>query len=189
VCDHFHLPLQSGSDAVLRRMRRTYNVAEYQEALNLAKKFFPEACFGADVIPGFPGESDEDFRATMEFIRSSGLHYLHVFPYSKRPNTAAARMPDHLPGDLVRQRAQELRALSDTLLSSYRRNFIGRTLPVLWEKGSDKEGRRTGLTPNYLEVVAAQGDDPSWNTITPMTLKGFTADQRLLGLAPRPPCH
>ena len=182
VCDHFHLPLQSGADSVLTRMRRSYTTQEYAERVALARAAFPDACIGADIIPGFPGETAAEFAATIALIRSTGLNYLHVFPYSKRPNTSAARMPEHLPGPVVKERAKMLRDLSEELVGAYRRRFIGQALPVLWEHGHDAEGRRTGLTPNYLEVAAAHGQDPAWNTIALTALKGFGADGRLIGL-------
>lgn len=180
-CDHFHLPLQSGDDEILRRMRRTYNSSQYAENVAMARSYFPRANFGADVIPGFPGESDEAFQTTVDFIRSTGLNYLHVFPYSKRPNTAAAKMPDHLPESIVRSRAADMRQLSSELKTAYLQSFVGAEVMVLWEGDRDAEGRRLGLSPNYLPICSLSGSELSPGTINRVRIKGFVAEQRLLG--------
>lgn len=180
VCDHLHLPLQSGSDRILKLMRRTYDTAGYRAAVEHARRYFPEASIGADVIPGFPGETAEDFDATIRLIEELELSYLHVFPYSRRPNTAAARMPGHLPDALVKERAATLRALSEKLSAAYARRFIGRSREVLWEKDTDSQGRRVGHTRNYLNVVAAGDDQPAPGTLSQVVLKGFVEQGRLL---------
>jgi threonylcarbamoyladenosine tRNA methylthiotransferase MtaB len=180
VCDHLHLPLQSGSDRILKLMRRTYDAAGYAAAVERFRARFPEASIGADVIPGFPGETDADFADTAALVRRLELSYLHVFPYSKRPNTAAARMPGHLDGDVVRARAAELRTLSDELASTYARRFIGRRLDVLWERDVDAQGRRLGYTANYLAVAAAGQPTPPAGALTPAEVKGFVDSKRLL---------
>lgn len=180
-CDHFHLPLQAGHDDVLRRMRRKYDTQRYKESVDMAKAYFADVCIGADVIPGFPGETQEQFEATVEFINNIGLHYLHVFPYSRRPNTAADKMPGHLEHDTIRHRAQMLRDLSKALKRDYMNRFIGKTVEVLWEKDTDNLGRPLGTTRNYLNVAASRactetipGNTSLW------TIKGFVGDDRLL---------
>lgn len=180
-CDHLHLPLQSGSDPILKKMRRSYDLGEYSAALKMARGYFPDVNIGADVIPGFPGETDEQFADTVTFIRQSGLNYLHVFPYSMRPNTAAARMPDHLPPEIVKERASLLRDIGADLAASYGRRFFGKTLPVLWENSTDDQNRRIGTTRNYLNVVAGAGYRPTPGTETPMKLRGFVDKGRILG--------
>lgn len=180
ICDHWHLPLQSGSAAILKRMRRSYSPAGYADAVTRIRKRFPEASIGADVIPGFPGESEDDFAATVALIQSLELSYLHVFPYSQRPNTAAARMTGHLDGQTIKERAAHLRQLSTERAADYARRFVGRTRDVLWEKDLDSQGRRHGLTPNYLQVTAVGGEQPLAGSITPASLKGFGSDGRLL---------
>jgi threonylcarbamoyladenosine tRNA methylthiotransferase MtaB len=180
VCDHLHLPLQSGSDRILKLMRRAYDAAGYAAAVERFRARFPEASIGADVIPGFPGETDADFADTKALIERLELSYLHVFPYSKRPNTAAARMPGHLDGDVVRARAAELRALSEGLASAYARRFIGRRLDVLWERDVDAQGRRLGYTANYLAVAAAGLPTPPAGALGPAEVKGFVDRGRLL---------
>lgn len=183
VCDHMHLPLQSGSDPILKKMRRTYDTRGYADAVARFRAHFPDASIGADVIPGFPGETDEDFAATVRFLTEQRLSYLHVFPYSQRPNTAAARMPGHLPGPVIKERAAELRKLSETLAAEYARKFIGRTLPVLWENDVDAHGRRVGHTPNYLSVAAAGGEQPVPGTLGRVAVKGFVEQGKLLARA------
>jgi threonylcarbamoyladenosine tRNA methylthiotransferase MtaB len=180
VCDHMHLPLQSGSDRILKLMRRTYDSQGYREAVDRFRACFPRASIGADVIPGFPGETEEDFQATVELIKSLKLSYLHVFPYSQRPNTAAARMPGHIPGDVTRERAATLRTLSETLAHDYAQGFIGQTLSVLWENDEDKAGRRLGHTSNYLSVAASGSSLPLPGTFTKATIKGFIEPGKLL---------
>lgn len=169
-CDHLHLPLQSGSARVLKHMRRQYTKEEYKRACDMAQEFFPGINLGADVIPGFPGETDEEFEETIQFIRECGLNYLHVFPYSKRSNTAAERMPGHLDGSVIRERAARLRSLSNELAREYAKKFIGRTISVLWEK----EG---GLSRNYLKVASTQTPHRDIEECTPL---GFDHLGRLL---------
>jgi threonylcarbamoyladenosine tRNA methylthiotransferase MtaB len=182
-CDHFHLPLQAGHDEVLRRMRRKYDTARYLESCHMARSYFPDVCLGADVIPGFPGETDEQFAATKDFIQTAGLHYLHVFPYSRRPNTAADKMPGHCEGDTIKLRAQELRELSKVLRKQYLSKFIGNTVDVLWEKDMDDLGRPLGTTRNYINIAASRATtQTTQGAISPWTIKGFVTDERLLAV-------
>lgn len=182
-CDHFHLPLQSGHDDILKRMRRSYDTAKYKAACDMARAYFPGVCLGADIIPGFPGETAEQFAKTIEFIEACGLNYLHVFPYSARPNTAAIKMPGHLDPAVIKERSQILRDLSKKLKHNYQQQFIGKTIDVLWEKDVDSQGRPVGITRNYLNVVAAKSDDfTSPGSISAMLVKGFTAEDRMLGI-------
>lgn len=180
-CDHFHLPLQSGDDRILKLMRRSYDSETYANNVAMARSYFPDANFGADVIPGFPGETDEEFTNTLEFIRRNGLNYLHVFPYSQRPNTAAAKMPGHLPAEVVKERSRVLRELSTELKANYLRRFVGREVSVLWEKDKDAQGRSKGHSPNYLEVCAPAHVSVEPGSISRVLLKGFVEEQRLLG--------
>lgn len=182
-CDHFHLPLQSGHDEILRKMRRKYDTARYKESCDMARSYFPEVCLGADIIPGFPSETDEQFAQTFEFIKSCGLHYLHVFPYSARPNTAAIKMPGHLDPLIVKDRAKKLRDLSKELRREYQQRFVGKNIQVLWEKDTDPQGRQMGITKNYLNIVAAKTDlSTQPGSISEVLLKGFTAEDRMLGI-------
>lgn len=182
VCDHFHLPLQSGCNRILKLMRRTYDSQLYAERLDMARAYFPEAMFGADVIPGFPSETDEDFEETLQFIQSCQLHYLHVFPYSKRPNTAAAKMPAHVPDSTVKTRASALRELSTKMKREYEKKFFEKRVEVLWENSKDRSGRPIGHSKNYLEVVAPSTAGCKPGETNFVKIKGFTEDFRLLGI-------
>jgi len=178
-CDHFHMPLQSGSDFILKRMGRRYDTAKYYEVLCDVRNRFPRASISADVIPGFPGETEEYAEETIRFIKKCSLSFLHVFPYSKRPNTRALRMPGHLSPEVISKRATQLRALSQQLQGQYNKMFIGETLSVLWEKSYDSKGRIRGKTPNYLSVVCAD-DKISPKTISQANLKGFVDKNTIL---------
>ncbi|MGE0172330.1 MAG: tRNA (N(6)-L-threonylcarbamoyladenosine(37)-C(2))-methylthiotransferase MtaB [Oligoflexales bacterium] len=180
ICDHFHLPLQSGNARILKLMRRSYTPAEYAEKISALREAFPVANIGADVIPGFPSETDEEFEDTKSFVERIGLNYLHVFPYSARPNTAAVKMPGHLPPETVKKRTRTLIEVSNTLKNAYAQTFIGHTFPVLWEKQIDARGRRIGKSPNYLDIVCGAKDQPEPNTISHVRLHGFVEGTRLL---------
>ena len=182
-CDHFHLPLQSGCNKILKGMRRTYTKEEYAEKVALIRSYFPDASIGADVIPGFPGETDTDFEETVTFIKDNRLSYLHVFPYSKRPNTAAIRMKDHVDGNVIKDRSAQLRQLSKTLKSSYAEKFIGQTTAVLWEKESDSRGRALGKSMNYLDICVPAHTEVAPGQVSNVKIKGFVEDGVLLGLS------
>jgi threonylcarbamoyladenosine tRNA methylthiotransferase MtaB len=144
---------------------------------------FPTAQISADVIPGFPGETDAQFEATVAFIEDCGIHNLHVFPYSSRPNTFAARMPDHLPPATVAARAKILRELGSRLYEGFCRTQYEQEHLVLWESTLDEGGYRQGKTRNYLSVAAK--DHPHFTrpgSETPVIVKGFLRHQLLLGL-------
>lgn len=180
-CDHFHLPLQAGNDRILKLMRRTYLTEEYANNVAMARSYFPKANFGADIIPGFPSETDEEHEETMAFIKKVGLNYLHVFPYSKRPNTAASKMPGHLAPEVVKARAAELRELGKGLKDEYLKRFIGEEALILWEDDKDGQGRFKGYSSNYLEVSAPSHTVVKPGTMNRVLIKGFIEDQRLLG--------
>lgn len=175
LCRHFHLALQSGSDAVLQSMRRDYSADQYLEAVNLIRETMPEAAVTTDVIVGFPGESDEDFEQTCSFCHHAGFANIHVFPFSQRPGTAAAGMPDQI-GDKVKQ--ERNRRMLELSLSTRRRfyeRFLGETMQVLWEKEtSPGSGIYSGLTANYIRVFASS-ERPLINKITPAKLLEFGA--------------
>ena len=186
-CYHFHLPLQSGSNKILKLMRREYSAEEYAEKIATLRKELGQISVGADVIPGFPGEDDEDHKESCDFIRSLGLSYLHVFPYSKRPNTAALRMPGHLSPEVIKARAKELRDLSEELSLNFQRSLLGTIQRVIWEKSIDKQGRRIGRSSLYAEVVAPSGFLPVPGTVDFVRIKGIAEDKRLLGISLKNP--
>ncbi|WKZ66815.1 MAG: tRNA (N(6)-L-threonylcarbamoyladenosine(37)-C(2))-methylthiotransferase MtaB [Flavobacteriales bacterium] len=148
---HFHMPLQSGSDAILERMRRRYDTALYADRVARIMALMPQACIGADVITGTPGETEEEFRRTHAFLRSIPVDYLHVFTYSERANTTAVRMEDIVPMEARRERTKQLRILSAKLQRAHYERHLGTTRPVLLE-AEEVEGRMLGYTDNYLRV-------------------------------------
>lgn len=153
LCPHFHLSLQSGCDATLRRMNRKYNTARYDESVRLLREYFADPGVTTDLITGFPGESREEFDQTLEFIRKCAFTAMHVFPYSRRPGTPADAMPDQVPKEEKEARAREAIALASELEARWLESRVGRTLPVLFEE--EKDGLWQGHAPNYALVRAA----------------------------------
>ncbi len=147
---HLHIPLQSGDDRVLRRMNRPYATAEYAQVVERIATRLPEAAIGADVLVGFPGESEEEFEATCAFLARLPLAYLHVFPYSRRPGTVAAEMAGQVPAKVKEERVARLRRLDEELRRAFRARFVGRVRPVLVERW--RRGEARGLTDNYIPV-------------------------------------
>ena len=147
---HFHIPLQSGSDKLLKKMRRRYDTALYAKRIKLIKELMPEACIGVDVIVGFPGESGEEFNRTVDFLKSLPISYLHVFTYSERANTTAKRMEQKIPMEIRRKRSKQLRILSLKLKLKFYNDNVGYIGNVLFET---HEGEfLIGFTENYIKV-------------------------------------
>lgn len=156
IVRHMHIPLQSGSDTVLKRMRRKYTMAEYEERLLKLKDALPGLAVTSDVIVGFPGETEEEFMETYHFVKKHKYAELHVFPYSKRTGTPAARMTDQIDEQIKDERVQRLIALSDQLAKEYASNFEGEVLEVIPEEPYKKDpnsGLFEGHSDNYLKVV------------------------------------
>jgi len=151
ICRHFHIPLQSADSEILARMRRPYNPQYYAELVSQIHSVFPDASIGADVLTGFPGESEKQFENTLTFIEDLPLSYLHVFPFSPRPGVAAARFPGLIHGVELKRRAAVLQALSRLKKRAFRERFIGRSLDVLIETGV-QPGLWEGLSDNYIRM-------------------------------------
>ncbi len=165
---HFHVPLQSGSDRILKLMRRRYQRDLYAERVRLIKSAMPHACIGVDVIVGFPGETDQDFQDTFDFISGLDVSYLHVFTYSERANTPAAEMGEIVSMQIRRQRNEALRNLSLKKKQNFYRQHIGSQRTVLFEK-SKKADMMTGFTDNYVKIEMPY--DESWiNTLRQVSL-------------------
>ena len=164
---HFHVPLQSGSDKILGAMRRRYNRKLYSDRIAKIKLLIPDACIGVDVIVGFPGETDEDFLKTYNFLNKLDISYLHVFTYSERPNTDAIKIADVVPKEIRAERSKMLHILSEKKRRFFHEPFIGQTRPVLFE--NMKNGKLVGHTDNYIQVRVA-GDTGLVNTIQPVQL-------------------
>lgn len=155
IAPHFHMPLQSASDRILAAMHRWYRAEHYARRVELIHERLPHAAIGADVIAGFPGETEADHAATLRFIQQRPFTYLHVFSYSLRPGTRAVSLPSHLPGEIIKRRARELRALADAKSAAFRESQIGRTLRVLTlHLGANGDPSQTpALSGNYLSLV------------------------------------
>jgi len=147
---HFHIPLQSGSDKLLKKMRRRYDTALYAKRIKLIKELMPEACIGVDVIVGFPGESEEEFNKTVDFLKSLPISYLHVFTYSERANTTAPRMEQIIPMEIRRKRSKQLRILSLKLKLKFYNDNVGYIGNVLFE--THEGDFLIGFTENYIKV-------------------------------------
>ncbi|WP_296875757.1 tRNA (N(6)-L-threonylcarbamoyladenosine(37)-C(2))-methylthiotransferase MtaB [Thomasclavelia sp.] len=150
IVDHLHVPLQSGCDATLKRMNRKYTTAKYLEKINKIREYLPNIAFTTDVIVGFPGESEEEFAATYDFIKTVNFSQLHVFPYSPRKNTPAAKMKDQINDQVKHQRVEKLLELSKQLNKDFAVQQIGKTLKVLFEKQNGDY--LIGHASDYLQV-------------------------------------
>ena len=170
LCRQLHLPLQSGCEATLRRMGRRITAAEYARLLERIRAAVPEMAVTTDIIVGFPGEDETEFAESLAFVERMEFARLHVFPFSPRPGTPAARMGGQVPEPVVRERAARMRDLGERLAAQYRRRFLGQELAVLWERRR-RDGLWHGLTDNYLQVVTACPADLH-NRITPTRLIG-----------------
>ena len=152
VCRHFHLSLQSGCDRTLKAMNRKYGTEEFFRVTELLRQYFPGCALTADVIAGFPGETEADQAETLAFIRRVGFADIHVFPYSRRPGTPADQMPNQCTRALKARRAHELQQAADEMRRSYMAQSIGQTLPVLFE--TEEDGLWLGHSDTYLPVMA-----------------------------------
>lgn len=181
VSRHLHVPLQSGSDSVLRRMRRPYGGAMYEELLNRIAARVPEIGLAADVLAGFPGETDEEFSETFELVRRSPLMALHVFTYSPRKGTEAYGMGDTVPKAVKKERSLALKALAREKGAAARRGMVGKVYGVLVENTRGDDGLLKGFTDNY-HPVRFPGPDGLMNEIVPVRITG-AAGERLAGEA------
>lgn len=183
LCPHLHLPLQSGCDRTLRRMARRTTSASFSRLVTTARAAIPDLALTTDLIAGFPGESDDDFRASYEVAERIGFAGLHVFTYSARPGTAAARMRDQVPPNVRQARRRALQALGQAMGRAFRERYLGRTVDVLWESvtGADERGWRwSGLTSNYLRVEVSSRE-ALHNRVTPVRLAALRDDNILEG--------
>jgi len=169
IAKHVHAPLQSGSDRILRRMHRKYRPRHYADRVLKARSLMPDAAIGADVMVGFPGETDADFEQTVAFIRALPFTYLHVFTYSERPGTPAAESSEVIPMPVRKERNRMLRELADGKNRSFRESMVGRTLSAvtLHQAG-------TALTENYLKATLAHSREA--NVMVDLRIGGVTGD-------------
>lgn len=178
LCRHLHLPLQSGSTETLRRMARKTTPQAFARLVSAARQAAPQMAITTDIITGFPGESEQEFAESLAFVQAMDFAAGHVFPYSSRPGTAAARMSAQIPVPVRRQRSADLRAILAEASLRYQAQFVGSEMDVLWE-ATDSYGpdgwRLHGLTDNYLRVTALSSDR-LWNTIHRVRLQNCTSE-------------
>ena len=155
ICPHFHLSLQSGCDATLKRMNRRYTSEEYYEKCRILRKYFDDPALTTDVIVGFPGETEEDFQASFDFVDKVDFYETHIFKYSKREGTKAASMPDQVDEQVKAERSARLIALGEKKRKAYEERFIGKTVEVLVEEDAVIDGKKvqTGHTKEYIKIA------------------------------------
>jgi threonylcarbamoyladenosine tRNA methylthiotransferase MtaB len=191
MCRHLHLSLQSGSDTVLRRMRRAYTTADYARAVERVREQIPDAGITTDVIVGFPGESDVEFEQSLNFVETMHFSRVHVFPYSLREGTLAATMPLHVADAVREARAKQMQMVADASAHRFAERFVGRVMPVLWETRESVQhggpsdgmgqyqaletGMWSGYTDNYIRVSAPSETDLH-NRIAPARLTAAIGD-------------
>jgi len=172
LCQHLHLPLQSGCEATLKRMARKITPVSFRGLVAAARQTMPEIAITTDIIAGFPGETEDEFRESLEFVREMDFAGGHAFPYSPRPETGAARMKEQVRPEVRKERNSIYRSAFGESAKAYRQKFIGRTLPVLWESTTRMDERgwlMEGLTGNYLRVNAISSV-PRWNEVDEVEL-------------------
>ena len=172
ICPQFHLSMQSGCDTVLARMKRKYNTDRYLQSVQLLNRYFPYCAVTTDMIVAFPGETEEEFAQSLEFIQKCAFADMHIFPYSRRPGTPADKMPGQLGNAVKEQRSKAAIAVAEEMSRTYRENFAGKQVQVLFE---EKDGAYyTGYTPNYIKVYVP--GEALHNQIHPVTITGLYKD-------------
>jgi threonylcarbamoyladenosine tRNA methylthiotransferase MtaB len=175
---HLHLPLQSGCETTLRRMRRKTTPESFRQLVAAARQVMPDVAITTDIIAGFPGETDDEFAESLAFVNEMNFAGGHVFTYSPRPGTGAARMKGQLRPEVRKSRNHILREALDESERSYRQKFVGQTMPVLWESTSEMGEwgwQMEGLTGNYLRVKAF-APSPRWNELDDVQIQQSEPD-------------
>ncbi len=173
LCRHFHLSLQSGSDSVLSRMKRHYSTGDYRQAISIIRELVPDTAITTDIIVGFPGETDDEFEESYNFCQQMGFARIHVFSYSLRRETQAAKMPNQVGDKVKRERSERMLALAKEVTQNFSRQFLGKTMTVLWEKQTS--GVWSGLTDNYIKVYTKSNEDLT-NKLLPVKLAEISGD-------------
>lgn len=179
ICPHFHVPLQSGDDRILALMHRPYTSRQYGDLIRELRLIFPDAALGADVLVGFPGETEREFMNTLRLVEELPLTYLHVFPFSPRPGTPAANMPGIVPGDELKKRARLLQDVSARKRRLFGERFLGRIAEVLVESAIPTEGWMRGTTENYLQVLFPATAPVAPGTMLSLRLVRFSGQQMI----------
>jgi len=173
LCPHFHLSLQSGSDSVLKRMKRRYDTNDYLKTVSNIRKLLPKAAITTDIITGFPGETEVEFEESYQFCCSVGFSRIHVFPYSKRQGTEAVSLPNQVSSKVKKQRSQKFLALAKECSTNFNRGFSGMKMYVLWEQKSGAIW--SGHTNNYIKIYTQSSEDIS-NKILPVNITEVMSD-------------
>ena len=181
VCPHFHLSLQSGCDATLKRMNRHYTAGEYFQSVEILRRFYDHPAITTDVIVGFPGETEEDFEACRLFLERVGFYEMHIFKYSRRRGTAADRMPDQLTDGVKSSRSRVLQQLETVQSTAFRSRYIDRDAEVLFEEAREINGRtyQVGYTRDYVRVAQPAPEDLR-GRLQKVRIRGFLTDEVLL---------
>ena len=171
ICDHFHLSLQSGCNETLKRMNRRYTTEEFEKGVSLLRKAYPNVALTTDIIVGFPGETEEEFATTYEFLKRIKFYKMHIFKYSQRKGTRAAVMPNQIDGKVKEERSRKLIELSDQNEKEYNQQYIGKEVEVLFEDAHIENGKkyRKGHTTNYI-IVKVETDENWENEIKTITI-------------------
>ena len=178
LAPHFHVPLQNGSNRILRSMRRRYDTTQFRRAVDLIRSRVPDAGITTDLIVGFPGEGEAEYRESRRFARTVEFSDMHIFPYSPRPGTSAAYLKDQVPAAVKKTRAAEMSEIAIEGFKAFRKQQLGTTRPVLWEsaRGSGPDLVWTGLTDNYLRVTTEDRRNLR-NLVTPAQLHELNDDR------------
>ncbi|MFT5170364.1 MAG: threonylcarbamoyladenosine tRNA methylthiotransferase MtaB [Candidatus Marinamargulisbacteria bacterium] len=177
LCPYLHIPLQAGTDQILKGMARKYTIAEFLTCIRKFEKGVPDICIGTDVIVGFPGETDACFEETVSFLEQAPIHYFHVFSYSERQFARSKKLENPVPAEVIKERSKRLRQLSKQKKQEFMASFVGRTKTVLFEM--EKKGYWTGLTDNYIRVRVASPENLE-NKVRPVKLVSVE-DQAMTG--------
>ncbi len=181
ICDHFHIPLQSGDDRILKQMRRPYDLNQFRKLVFTIHQWIPDAAIGVDVLVGFPGETDGAFQNTYRLIEDLPISYLHVFPFSPRKGTPASRYPDQITADVKKMRCQQMRQLGLKKKKAFYKKFLSKNIKVLIEEIRELDsGNLKGKTSNYIDVTV-EGPDALQNQIVIVKLVKLNENQTVLG--------
>ena len=183
LCPHFHLSLQSGCDTVLKRMNRKYTIEEYTKGVDILRKYFDDPAITTDIIVGFPGETEEEFAITEDYVKKIAFYELHVFAYSKRKGTKAATMPGQITNAIKKQRSASLIALGNEITMDYRKSHIGKSLDVLFEEEAtiDGENYYIGFSKEYIKcAIKSDGKTNLSNCIMQVTARDIIGDGQYL---------
>ena len=181
ICRHFHIPMQNGDDTILKRMNRPYGQKDFRNRIQAIHRALPDAAIGADVMIGFPGETDQAYQNTLSFIESLPISYLHVFPFSPRKGTPAYSFSDRVPPEIVKKRCREARALGKQKKMAFLEKHVQKELEVLVESTPDvKTGRLKGVTSNYIKVLLDRYEGIK-NTFQKVRIEGIRDAQSVVG--------